>query len=95
MNSPIVSSGTMESVYSLAIGLLAESRKAEARLSEEEREFRKEKRRLASEERYRQSSIVQSVCPSCKGKLVRGKKNKKNDYKRDWKCSKCNEIHSI
>lgn len=94
MNKPIVI-GTMPSVYSLAIGLLAELKRAEVRLSEEEKELRKEKRRLASEERFRQASILQNICPSCKGKLVRGKKNKKNDYKRDWKCSKCNEIHSV
>lgn len=96
MNSrPIVSGATMQNVYGLAMGLLVEAERAEKVLPEEERKLRKEKKRLASEERFRQSSILQSICPSCKGKLARGKKNKKNNYKRDWKCNECNEIHSV
>lgn len=64
-------------VYSLALGLLAESRRAEASLPPEERARRKEARQLAADERYMRSSIIQNICPSCKGKLIRGKKDKK------------------
>ena len=95
MNKSIVSIGGMANVYGLAVGLLAEARKAEARLPEEERRRRKEEQRLALEERYRQASIIRNICPTCEGKLIRGKKDKRNDYKRPWTCSICEEIHSI
>lgn len=39
-------------------------------------------------------TVSQSICPSCHGKLERGKKNKLNDYKRDWFCTKCNETYT-
>lgn len=83
------------SIFSVAVGLLAETRKAEARLPEEERTRRKEERRKASEERLRQAQIIQNVCPFCEGKLIRGKKDKKNNYKRSWQCSNCRRTHSI
>ena len=35
--------------------------------------------------------IQQGKCPYCEGKLIRGKKDKRNNYKRTWKCLKCNE----
>lgn len=82
-------------IYSTAISLLAEARKAEARLPEEERERRKEERLKASEERLRQSQIIANKCPSCGGKLVRGKKDKRNDYKRNWDCLDCGSQHSV
>lgn len=80
---------------STALGLLTAAREAEARLPEEERAYRKERRRMDLEERRRRSAIIQNICPSCKAKLVRGKKNKKNDYKRDWHCTGCATIHSL
>lgn len=86
---------SMSSIYGTAIGLLSEARKAEARLSEEEREHRKEVQRLNREERFRRASITQGVCPECESKLIRGKKNKKNNYKRDWECKKCEKTHSM
>lgn len=82
-------------VYGMATSLLVSVQHAESKVPLEERIIRKEKRRLLSEERLRKSLILQSICPSCKGKLVRGKKNKKNDYKRDWKCSECDKTHSV
>jgi len=33
--------------------------------------------------------IQQGLCPECLGKLIRGKKDKKNGYKRTWNCLKC------
>ena len=36
-----------------------------------------------------QQHIQQGICPHCEGKLIRGKKDKKNDYMRTWKCSSC------
>lgn len=77
------------------VGLLASTRKAEASLPEEERNRRREERRLEQEERHRRACIVQGICPSCREKLIRGKKNRKNDYKRDWYCSGCESTHSL
>lgn len=91
----IIGESSMSSIYGTAIGLLSEARKAEARLSEEEREHRKEVERLNREERFRKASITQGICPECESKLIRGKKNKKNNYKRDWECKKCKKTHSM
>lgn len=46
-------------------------------------------------ETKRQNQIHNSVCPSCGGKLTRGRRNKANDYKREWGCSECFAIHTI
>ena len=46
-------------------------------------------------ERRRQACIRLNTCPTCEGKLDRGKKDKKNDYKRVWICQKCGESHHI
>ena len=91
----IIGSSGAGAMVSVAMGLLAEARKAEANLPEEERKRRREESRNTSEERMRRALIIQNNCPFCGGKLVRGKKDKRNDYKRAWKCSACNEIHSI
>lgn len=46
-------------------------------------------------ETKRQTQIRSGVCPSCGGPLTRGKRNKTNDYKREWGCSECFTIHTI
>lgn len=91
----IVGTSGTGAMISAAMGLLAEAKKAEARLPEEERARRKEERLKASEERIRQAQIIHNICPSCEGKLVRGKKDKRNGYKRAWKCKSCGDTHSI
>lgn len=48
-----------------------------------------------NKEEKRQKSIRSNICPSCSGKLVRGSRNKHNDYKRTWGCIDCFEIHTI
>lgn len=48
-----------------------------------------------NKEEKRQKSIRSNVCPACNGKLVRGPRNKHNDYKRTWGCIDCFEIHTI
>ena len=67
-------------------------------LSEPEKESPEVKawRQAKSEERRRHNLVLQNICPGveCDGTLVRGKKNKKNDYKRDWKCEKCSSVYS-
>lgn len=36
------------------------------------------------------SLICRGICPKCNSKLIRGKKDKKNGYKRTWRCESCN-----
>lgn len=46
-------------------------------------------------ETKRQRQIHNGICPSCGGPLTRGRRNKLNDYKREWGCSECFTIHTI
>lgn len=50
-------------------------------------------REIEEEERRVINCIAIGVCPTCKFKLTRGKKDKNNDYKRECKCLKCNEVY--
>lgn len=71
---------------------------ARMRRSKELPEVREARKLLYLEnkaEQLRKAKIINNDCPTCGGKLVRGKKNKHNGYKRDWACSKCWEVHSI
>ena len=36
--------------------------------------------------------IQQGLCPYCGSNLIRGKKDRKNDYKRSWSCTNCTKI---
>ncbi len=78
-----------------AMALLSAARIANAKLPPKEREQCELEREAARLERVRQAQIIQNVCPNCEGKLARGKKNKKNEYKRDWKCEACGDTHSL
>jgi transposase-like protein len=88
----------MKPVYSDIDGIaawasmLALAERARARfnalpIAEQER-IRKE--RADREERNRVEWFVrQGKCPYCESKLIRGKKDKNNDYKRVWHCPTC------
>lgn len=45
------------------------------------------------EETLRQTNIKKSICPTCGGHLLRGKKNKLIEYKRTWNCINCGTQH--
>ncbi len=60
--------------------LIIAEREAEKKAEEE----RKEQKRITA-------CIQQGLCPDCLGKLIRGKKDKKNGYKRTWRCIRCNK----
>lgn len=92
MKQYIVGDGGM---LGMATALLSASAMANAKLPVEERERRKQANEDARQERIRQAQIIRNVCPSCEGKLVRGKKDKRNDYKRVWNCLNCWSQHSI
>ncbi|MGX1195774.1 hypothetical protein [Metabacillus sp. SLBN-84] len=75
--------------------LIAAATRPHSKLTDEQRAEIKEKRRLASEERTRRAKIIKNVCPACDSKLTRGKKDKKNDYKRTWDCTNCGSRHTV
>jgi predicted SprT family Zn-dependent metalloprotease len=52
---------------------------------------RKEQEIIKGEQKRVTAYMNQGKCPDCLGKLIRGKKDKKNDYKRAWRCEKCNK----
>lgn len=81
-------------VYSIIARLNAAALRS-AKQSPEEREERQNLYLAHKAEQLRKAKVINNECPTCGGKLVRGKKNKHNDYKRDWACSKCKEVHSI
>jgi hypothetical protein len=59
-----------------------------------QKEFRA-KMQAKREEDRRCFLIRKGVCPSCQGKLTRGKKDKQMEYKRQWVCTPCDKIHYI
>lgn len=63
--------------------------------TEEERRKMKEDREAIRREEIRCSGVRQGICPSCNGKLIRGKKDKRNNYKRSWECKECEEVHLV
>lgn len=75
--------------------LLAASARSESELTPEEKTKRDNERRKLAKEQIRQAKIIKNICPICDGRLVRGKKNKKNDYKRVWTCSQCGSSHNV
>jgi len=80
--------------YALLHSLVAASARERAKLTDEEKAERRERLRLAEEQRIRRASVLKNICPDCEGDLVRGKKDKKNDYKRVWMCKKCGKSHT-
>ena len=75
---------------------LMKAKQMEKDLTPEQKAERKQRRVLAElryEEQQRVTKIAQSICPNCESKLIRGKKDKKMGYKRQWQCTKCEEIH--
>ena len=61
----------------------------------EEREQRRLQIEASIREDKRQVTIHQGKCPTCEGKLIRGKKDKKMNYQRGWECKSCDEVHYI
>lgn len=73
----------------LLISLAQHIERENAKLTPEERKAKEDARR-EREELERISRIVQQgKCPHCDSKLIRGRKDKHNDYIRTWTCSGC------
>lgn len=75
--------------------MLSANRNFNEKYTKEEQLEMKLKREAIRKEEVRCSYIRQGICPSCEGRLIRGKKNKRNDYKRSWDCKECNEMHLV
>ena len=60
-------------------------------LPQEEQDRINAQREADQEQKRVNACINQGKCPECLGKLVRGKKDKKNGYKRTWKCLSCDK----
>jgi len=60
-------------------------------LPQEEQDRITAEREALQEQKRVNACISQGKCPECLGKLVRGKKDKKNGYKRKWKCTSCDK----
>lgn len=86
--------GSSPSPYALITSLMVASANSKSKLTAEEKAERVEKIRLLEEERVRRAKIIKNICPNCEGKLIRGKKDKKNDYKRIWNCKDCGSSHT-
>ncbi len=87
--------GNIPDPYALISSLMIATAKERSKLTEEEKAERRERRRLLEEQRVRKNAIIKNICPDCEGKLIRGKKDKKNDYKRSWYCSNCGLSHDL
>lgn len=75
--------------------IMAASKMTYDKLPEDEKKRRKEASDKQRRESVRRNQILQNICPTCGGRLARGKKNRKNDYKRDWVCIECDDVHSL
>jgi len=72
--------------------LLSDQAKREFKaLPQEEQDRIISEREALQEQKRANACINQGLCPNCLEKLIRGKKDKKNGYKRTWKCINCDK----
>lgn len=95
MDNRMIGTGAMGFSHAMKLGMVTASDVAEMHMSDEQKDIRKKERQIDLNRRMRQEQILQNVCPSCHGKLLRGKKRKQNHYVRTWKCKSCEEVHRI
>lgn len=73
--------------------MLSANRNFNEKYTKEQQLEMKQNREAIRKEEVRCANIRQGICPSCEGKLIRGKKDKRNNYKRSWDCKECKEMH--
>lgn len=73
----------------MAISLAAIAQHKYNKLTPEEKQTRKEEREKREEEYRINKCVQQGKCPHCNSKLIRGKKDKNNNYIRTWTCLRC------
>jgi carboxypeptidase C (cathepsin A) len=71
--------------------LAQQSKKRFNSLPQEEQDRITAEREAIKEQKRVSACISQGKCPECLGKLIRGKKDKNNGYKRTWKCVNCDK----
>ena len=77
-------------INSLLAGMMARNSK----LTPEEKTANRKANELRIEKECRKYQVIKNVCPSCEGKLIRGQKDKRNDYKRLWTCRACGDKYT-
>lgn len=75
--------------------MMGTNKRYKEKYTKEEREIMRQEREAARLEEVRCTQVRQGICPTCKGNLIRGKKSKRNNYKRSWECKDCEEIHLV
>jgi|GEM_PF-1521354 len=75
--------------------MLGANRNYNKKYTKEEREIMRQEREVTRLEEIRCSKVRQGSCPSCEGKMIRGKKDKRYNYKRLWECRECKEVHLV
>lgn len=88
----IVDKSSMYPVISSLINVLSVK---ESELTPEQRVERQERIRIQNEQRALKNNILKNTCPNCEGKLIRGNKEKENNYRRRWSCNNCNSSYSM
>ena len=73
------------------LDLTQQAKKEFKSLPQEEQDRITSEREAIQEQKRVNACINQGKCPKCLGKLIRGKKDKKNGYKRTWKCLSCDK----
>ncbi len=71
--------------------LMQQSKSRFKSLPKEEQDAITAQREYEQEQKRVNACINQGKCPNCLGRLIRGKKDKKNEYKRTWKCLSCDQ----
>lgn len=84
-----------DSAMSLALAAVLLGGAGKRKRTQAEEDAMAAKRQADRDEDLRQARILKNICPKCSGKLIRGRKEKHNDYKRAWHCVDCNTNHSI
>ena len=75
--------------YTSAYLLRLAAERATETCTVEEKAEKEKRKKFNAEQRVKQAKIRKNICPDCDGKLERGKKDKKMDYKRKWHCASC------
>jgi len=71
--------------------MMGQSKKKFKALPQEEQNAILKAREEDAEHKRREQCIQQCICPNCGKRLIRGKKDKHNDYMRTWSCQNCNK----
>ena len=81
-------------LYNATLLTLAATEYKDSRLTTEERKTKENEREKRKEQLRISKMVQQGKCPYCEHKLIRGKKDKHNNYVRTWTCSKCDSKFS-